>query len=572
MIEPKTVEEPRISNDTALDIKRVNKLSGELEQIKNATEDTEQEPGSVPVDMTEIALSEESEERITTNILAVHLGDEMEKIKDNLEKTFNGLRDSGEVNALLELANLENPGDQAEARKIIDETLKQDYPAFGLIYDEVVREKNEPRPKLEAMRLFIAEVNASETDQDKLDGTGVEFSGLKSAKQVCDEIDEQMRGLPTATDTDAAIASINKLIAQAWAPNREGADSSFKKLYIAWGPKIEKETGIKIKEKSKRRVEALLKERQKSKDAPKAKEAADEEAAKKAEFNEAHKGAKEGLQRAERREVLKKLEGLKKVASDNKLVINELDKTPRGEQLPDLKIKLVAPPYIDELVPGNPPDMTREEALIGELKRLTIVMLENKMPEYTADEKNDKFDATKIYKDSIQLPFNHALRQIIDIYKGTISKNELIEAIKSSVLPRKFSEPTIEKIVSGMIAEVAVQDVAKNKYGEENVRDSTTVEDRRGSDFFVKVRVIYFTEKTEDLWFGLDVKTGRQQDSKIQKNNKVVIDPDHIDSDTFSVWRGNVGTVEESIANAIEAQLSSFKEIVLLKDSGRAAA
>ena len=573
MNEPKTVEEPTISEDTALNIKSVNKLSRELEQIKNATEATEQEPVLVPVDMTEIALSKKSEERITRNILAVHLKDEREITKKNLEKTFEKLRDSGEVNAILELANLEHPGDQAEARKIIDETLKQDYPAFGLIYDEVVREKKELGPELEMMRHFIAEVNASETDQGKLDGTGVEFSDLKSVKLVCDKIDEKMRGLSrgTDTDTDAAIASINELIAQARVP-KKGEDSPFKKLYKIWKTKIIEE----IEEKNTRRVEALLKEKQRLKDAPNAEEAAAVEAAKKAEYIENLEREKDALQRAEREQKLNLLEGLKKVAKVNSTVIkNELDETPRGEQLPDLKIKLVAPPYIDELVPGNPPDMTREEALIGELKRLTIVMLENKMPEYRTDEKDDEFDATKIYKDSIQLPFNHALRQIIDIYKGTISKKELIEAIKSSVRQEKeeFSKGTIETIVTGMIAEVAVQDVARKEYRKDYVRDSTTEEDRRGSDFFVTVRVFYYgKEKTEDLEFGLDVKTGVQQDSKIQKNNKVVIDSDHIDPDTFSVWPGYVESVKNSIAKAIEAQDRSIREIKPLKDSGRAAA
>ena len=86
MNEPKTVEEPTISEDTALAIKSVNKLSVQLEQIKNATEATEQEPVLVPVDMTEIALSKKSEERITKNILAVHLKDEQEITKKNLEK------------------------------------------------------------------------------------------------------------------------------------------------------------------------------------------------------------------------------------------------------------------------------------------------------------------------------------------------------------------------------------------------------------------------------------------------------------------------------------------------------
>ena len=85
MIEPITVEEPTISEDTALAIKSVNKLSVQLEQIKNATEATEQEPVLVPVDMTEIALSKESEESITINILAVHLKDEREITKKNLE-------------------------------------------------------------------------------------------------------------------------------------------------------------------------------------------------------------------------------------------------------------------------------------------------------------------------------------------------------------------------------------------------------------------------------------------------------------------------------------------------------
>ncbi len=557
MIEPITVEEPTISEDTALAIKSVNKLSRELEQIKNATEATEQEPVLVPVDMTEIALSKESEESITINILAVHLKDEQEITKKNLEKTFEKLRDSGEVNAILELANLEHPGDQAEARKIIDETLKQDYPAFGLIYDEVVREKKELGPELKVMRLFIAEVNASETDQGKLDGTGVEFSDLKSAKQVCEKIDEQMKGLPTATDTDAAIASINDLIAQAWAP-KKGEDSAFKKLYSAWHEGIRAE--IKANEEQRisgtrqRRQDARKAAEQRLKDDARAKEDADEEAAKKAELNETHKRAKE-LQRAEREQKLNLLEGLKKVASDNSTVISELDKT-LVRQLPDLKIKLVAPPYIDDLNPENPLDMKREEALIGELigelKRLTLVMLENKMPEYTTDTEEERFDAKNIYKDSIQLPFNHALRQIIDIYKGTISKNELIEAIKSYVLPQEFSENTIERIVTGMIAEVAVQDVAKNKYGEKNVRDSTTVEDSRGSDFFVTVEVINKYRKTQDLKFGLDVKTGYRDSSARQKDNEVVIESDHIDSDTFSVWPRYVGSVENTIAKAIE--------------------
>ena len=110
-----------------------------------------------------------------------------------------------------------------------------------------------------------------------------------------------------------------------------------------------------------------------------------------------------------------------------------------------------------------------------------------------------------------------------------------------------------------MIAEVAVQDVARKEYGKDYVRDSTTKEDSRGSDFFVKVRVFYYgKEKTEDLWFGLDVKTGWQQSSKIQNNNKVVIDSDHIDSDTFSVWPGYVGSVEESIAN------KSWAKVIIL--------
>ena len=403
MIEPQTLEEPTISEDTALNIKSVNKLSGQLEQIKNATEATEQEPVLVPVDMTEIALSKESEESITENILAVHLKDEQEITKKNLEKTFNELRNSGEVNALLELANLEHPTDKTE----VLELLEQDYPAFGLIYDEVVREKKELGPELKVMRYFIAEVNASETDQGKLDGTGVEFSDLKSAKQVCDKINEKMEGLSkgTDTDTDAAIASINELITQARVP-KKGEDSAFKKLYSAWHQGIRAEIKAneeqRISETRQRRQDARKAAEQRLKDDARAKEDADEEAAKKAELNETHKRAKE-LQRAEREQKLNLLEGLKKVASDNSTVISELDKT-LVRQLPDLKIKLVAPPYIDDLNPENPLDMKREEALIGELigelKRLTLVMLENKMPEYTTDTEEERFDAKNIYKDS----------------------------------------------------------------------------------------------------------------------------------------------------------------------------
>lgn len=539
MIESQSIERPIIPEGVVRDIKDKKELFRQLEQIKNATEATEQAPDAKFIDLTEIALSDESVERLTKNILTRYPEEEREQISSDLEKTSENLRKSGEVSALLELLNQNTTDDPKEDRNFVAGMLKEDYPAFEIVHDEVEREKKELGPELEVMRYFIDEVKKTQLDQYLLEGTGVEFYDLNGVRQVCEKIDEQMKGL--STSPDVAIAEINELIANAWKPDKNGEDSPFKKLYIAWQAGIKNE----IEEERTRRVEALRKKSQRPKDAPKAEEAAAVEAAKNAEYNENLKREKDALQREEREQKLNLLEGLKKVASVNSAVISELDRTPLGGQLPGLK----TPSDIGELDPGNPPDMTREEALIGELKRLTLVMLEMVISEKPTD--GTKSEMGRKHNDSIQLPFNHALRQIIDIYKGTISKKDLIEAIKGTVLPKKFSEGTIEKIVVGMIGEVAVQDVAREMYTNECVRDSTIKEDGDGNDFFVKVRVTHKYGRSEVREFGIDVKTGLPRDRV--KDNEVYIDPKDINMDTFSI-RGQsaVSGVEEQIRKVIE--------------------
>ena len=320
------------------------------------------------------------------------------------------------------------------------------------------------------------------------------------------------------------------MIAKAWT-NKDAEDSPFKKLYIAW------EAGIRehIKGVRSRRQKAYLEQQQPL-----------------VEPSEPERDPRvdallKRIQKEKDDNKEERMKGHSAVAKRNSEVIEGLPSArDLGRQLPDLRDKLKKQPG-GELDKTNPPDMTREEALIAELKRLTLVMLEMVISEKPTDGTKSEMD--KKHNESIQLPFNHALRQIIDIYKGRISKTQLVEAIKETVLPKKFSEGTIEKIVVGMIGEVAVQDVARKMYSNEYVRDSTIKEDGGGNDFFVKVRVIDKRRPVERE-FGIDVKTGLP--GARVKDNVVFIDPKDINMDTFSIRRRSaVEDVQKQIDKVI---------------------
>ena len=528
MIKSQSIERPKISEGAVRDIENKNELSRQLEQIKNATEAKEQAPDAEFIDLTEIALSDESVERLTKNILAMYPEEEREQISSDLEKTFENLRKSGEVSVLLELLNQNYPDDPEEVRNLAADWVSDDYPAFEIIHDEVEREKKELGPELEVMRYFIAEVDKALLNDDFLEGTGVGLFDLKGVKHVCKKIDEQMKGL--STSPDVAIAAINELIAKAWT-NKDAEDSPFKKLYIAW------EAGIRehIKGVRSRRQKAYLEQQQPL-----------------VEPSEPERDPRvdallKRIQKEKDDNKEERMKGHSAVAKRNSEVIEGLPSArDLGRQLPDLRDKLKKQPG-GELDKTNPPDMTREEALIAELKRLTLVMLEMVISEKPTDGTKSEMD--KKHNESIQLPFNHALRQIIDIYKGRISKTQLVEAIKETVLPKKFSEGTIEKIVVGMIGEVAVQDVARKMYSNEYVRDSTIKEDGGGNDFFVKVRVIDKRRPVERE-FGIDVKTGLP--GARVKDNVVFIDPKDINMDTFSIRRRSaVEDVQKQIDKVI---------------------
>ena len=92
--------------------------------------------------------------------------------------------------------------------------------------------------------------------------------------------------------------------------------------------------------------------------------------------------------------------------------------------------------------------------------------------------KNRKLEVAKI------LPFNHSLRELIDTFADVVSRETIENTIERAM---NNSGGTARKIVAGMGTEVAVARLAREVFGEENVRLSTQQEDARGIDIVIKL-------------------------------------------------------------------------------------
>ena len=92
--------------------------------------------------------------------------------------------------------------------------------------------------------------------------------------------------------------------------------------------------------------------------------------------------------------------------------------------------------------------------------------------------KNRKLEVAKI------LPFNHSLRELIDTFADFVSRKTIENTIERAM---NNSVRTAKTIVAGMGTEVAVARLAREVFGEENVRLSTQQEDARGIDIVIKL-------------------------------------------------------------------------------------
>lgn len=103
---------------------------------------------------------------------------------------------------------------------------------------------------------------------------------------------------------------------------------------------------------------------------------------------------------------------------------------------------------------------------------------------------NRKLEVAKI------LPFNHMLRELIDTFADAVSRKQIEDTIEKAL---SGAGGTARKIVAGMGTEVAVARLAREVFGEGNVRLSTQQEDARGVDIVIMV---------EGKEIQVDVKTG----------------------------------------------------------------